>query len=335
MKLGQKIALAAGVLLLGWLVYRIGPGTLWAQLSQLSWGFLLLLGVHVFTVLFNTLGWRCTLPPAARGIPLHQLAGMLIVGEAVNTLTPAAVVGGDLMRASLLGRRISLVEAVGSVGQVAMAQFMSQALFVLTGVPVVLTVIPEGGLRVGLAIFSAVLVGVLGLLLYLGWKPEGLSWIRRRCESVRWFRERWTAPGSRWRALADETLGALRTRPRDYAAAVGFAFLAWQTGAVEVFLVLRLLHAPVSWKGAFVIEVLTVALEGATFFVPAKMGTQEGGQYLIFLALGLDPVKGVTLGFVRRLRAITWAVAGLAVLGTHRAGRAQAPLPRPSDSTPR
>lgn len=323
MKLVEKLALAAGVVLLGWLVHRIGPGALFAQLSQLSWGFVLVLAVHGVTVLNNTLGWRFTLPPDQRGIPFFHLAGLLIVGEAVNALTPAAVVGGDLMRASLLGRRMPLVTAAGSVGRAAMAQFLGQALFVLLGAPLVLTVVKDGGLRVGLAVFCSVLLAAIGLLLYLGWSPEGQRRIRGRLEKIAWFRARWTAPGSRLRALAEETLGSLRSRPRDFAFSVGLSFLAWQMGVVEVFLILRLLRAPVGWKTALVIEVLTVTIEGILFFVPAKMGTQEGGQYVIFLALALDPVKGVALGFTRRLRGLAWAVVGLAVLAAHQSGRAQ------------
>lgn len=334
MKLVEKVALAAGVVLLGWLVYRIGPGALWAQLSQVSWGFLLVLGLHGVTVLINTLGWRVTLPPQRRDIPLFPLAGMLIVGEAVNALTPAAVVGGDLVRVSLLARRVPLETAAGSVGQAATAQFLSQVLFVLSGVPLALAALPGGGLRTGLTALSAVLLVVVALVLYLGWSREGLGRIRRRLEAIGWFRARWTAPGSRWRAFAEETLGGLRNRPRDFALSVGFSFLAWLLGIVEVFLILRLLKAPVGWAAAFVIEVLSVAIEGTLFFVPAKVGTQEGGKYVIFLALGLDPVKGVALGLIRRLRGIAWAAVGLAVFGALQSGRAQ-PQPIPPAASPR
>ena len=334
MKLVEKVALAAGVALLGWLVYRIGPGALWAQLSQVSWGFLLVLGLHGVTVLINTLGWRMTLPPQRRDVPLFPLSGMLVVGEAVNALTPAAVVGGDLVRISLLARFVPLETAVGSVGQAATAQFLSQVLFVLSGVPLALAALPGGGLRMGLAALSAVLLVVVALVLYIGWSREGSARIRRRLETIAWFRARWTAPGSRWRAFAEEALGGLRNRPRDFALSVGFSLIAWLLGIVEVFLILQLLKAPVGWATAFVIEVLSVAIEGVLFFVPAKVGTQEGGKYVIFLALGLDPVNGVALGFVRRLRAIAWAAVGLAVFGALQSRRAH-PQPIPPAASPR
>ena len=105
--------------------------------------------------------------------------------------------------------------------------------------------------------------------------------------------------------------GAFRSRPRDLAAAV-FCFLgAWSVGVVEAWLILGFLRAPVSWGTAFAIESLSVLIETAFFFVPAKMGTQEGGKVAIFAALGLGAAKGFSMGFVRRLRELAWAFAGL------------------------
>jgi uncharacterized protein (TIRG00374 family) len=323
MKLFEKISFAAGVALLGWLVYRIGPATLWGQLSELSWGFLLVFGLHTVVILFNTLAWRVMLPPARRRIPLGLLGGMLIAGDAVGAVTPTAVVGGDLVRISLLGRRVPLEAAVGSVGLAAMARFVAQALFVVCGAPFVLTTIQDRRVQAGLVVLSAAVLLAVSFVLYLGFSPEGLARIRRRFERFEWFRARWNAPGSRWRAFADETLGSLRSRPGDFAQAVGFSWLAWLTGIVEVFLILSLLKAPVLWRTALSIEVLSVTIEGVLFFVPAKMGTQEGGKYVIFLALALDPVKGVSLGFIRRLRDLAWAALGLAVLGAFQSGRAR------------
>jgi hypothetical protein len=61
--------------------------------------------------------------------------------------------------------------------------------------------------------------------------------------------------------------------------------------------------------------VLAVLIEGAFFFVPARVGVQEGGLYTIFFALGLDPAKGFSLGLVRRLRELVWGLVGLIILG--------------------
>ena len=83
-----------------------------------------------------------------------------------------------------------------------------------------------------------------------------------------------------------------------------------------------MLKSPVDWRQAFSIETLAVTIEGILFFVPAKMGAQEGGKVLIFKAMGLDPATGLALGLVRRVRELAWAAIGLCLLGV--LSRAQA-----------
>ena len=69
-------------------------------------------------------------------------------------------------------------------------------------------------------------------------------------------------------------------------------------------------------------ETGSVLIDGILFFVPAKVGTQEGGKVFLFSALGLDPARGLTVGVVRRIRELVYAGLGLAALAwlTARAG---------------
>jgi hypothetical protein len=78
---------------------------------------------------------------------------------------------------------------------------------------------------------------------------------------------------------------------------------------------LWLLDVPVSVARALMVEVLSVAIDATLFFVPGKLGTQEGGKVLIFSALGLDAAKGLSLGVLRRIRELAWALVGLVILG--------------------
>ena len=83
-----------------------------------------------------------------------------------------------------------------------------------------------------------------------------------------------------------------------------------------------------SWRTALAVETGAVLLDGILFFVPAKVGTQEGGKVVLFAALGLDPARGLTVGIVRRIRELVYAGVGLLALGwlSARADAAVAPL---------
>ena len=79
-------------------------------------------------------------------------------------------------------------------------------------------------------------------------------------------------------------------------------------------MILAWVGGPVDWQTALALEIGSVLIDGILFFVPAKVGTQEGGKVLLFAMLGLDPARGLTVGVVRRIRELTYAGLGLAVL---------------------
>jgi uncharacterized protein (TIRG00374 family) len=310
----ERIGFAAGVLLLAWLLYRIGPAALLANLSEVGWGFLVVLALHGLTVLFNSLAWQRVLPAGHR-VPLPLLARMQIAGDAVNAVNPLGVVGGELMRVRLLSRVLPVSAATASVGLVATAQFVSQILFVLSGTPLTLHWITDPGIRRGLLVLCLLLLLLFGLLLWLALSESAFAAIRRRLGGIQWLRKRWAAIPERWKKTEHDTLEVLRERPRAFVTAVGITFLDWQLGVIEALVILRFLRQPVGFPQCYAIELLSVVIEGVLFFVPAKIGTQEGGKVLIFLAMGLDPAKGLTLGVIRRLCGLFWAGVGLGLLG--------------------
>lgn len=314
----QRLALLAGLLLFVWLIFRIGPGVIGRNLARVGWGFALVLALETVTLAFLTLGWRRTLPPGQR-VPWPSLVAMRLAGDAVNALAPAAVVGGEAIRAGLLSRFLPAAESLASVGLAAMTQFLAQVLFVGLGA----TVAPAGTLQPRLRLLGLALLAGLFLFAAL------LRRISRRRETpprpigrllVRLGR---TLGGSAsgedfWRDLRRNVFGAIRERPGDHILSVLFFFCAWLVSIVEVGLILRLLGIPVLPGMALSIAVLLVLVEGVLFFVPGRVGVQEGGLYAIFLALGLDPAQGFSLGLVRRLRELVWGLVGLTILGVYR-----------------
>jgi hypothetical protein len=281
-----------------------------------GWGFALIFALQTPWFLANGLAWRQMIPPEQRAaIPLSFLTAAMVSGDAVNAVTPTAVVAGSLVRVGLLRRRVPTATAIGVTTLGAMTQFSAQILFVLTGIPVVLGLTADPGLRTGLVVLFAILCLGLGLMLGLAWSPGFWRLLQGRLDRWAWWRRFRAGREESWAALDEATLGTLRRRPRDFLLGVGLYYAGWLVGAVEARLILFLLNVPVTWCQAFAIEALSVAIEAILFFVPAKMGTQEGGKYVIFAALGLDPAKGFALGFVRRLRELAWAAVGLGIYG--------------------
>jgi uncharacterized membrane protein YbhN (UPF0104 family) len=87
---------------------------------------------------------------------------------------------------------------------------------------------------------------------------------------------------------------------------------------MEVYAVLWLLGAEPSLLLAFLIEALTKVVNIAGSFVPANVGTYEGGNMFILTVFGLPGSTGLTLAVIRRLRALFWSALGLLYLAALR-----------------
>ncbi len=310
----EKASFVLGLLMLAWLIVRIGPERVGRNLADLGWGFALLFVLQAIPYLLLTISWRLMLPPG-HGVPLTVLWRMLVSCEAINAVSPVAVVGGELMRVSLLSRRVPAEDAVSSVTLAAMTQFCAQILFVLSGVPIALGFLPAGALHEGLVVIAEILAALFGALLFLGFSPAAHRWFAGAADRSSVVRAIARRIPPAWSEAIPRSASALRERPVRFAMSVGASLLYWQMGALETYLILRFLHAPVAAAWAYGIEALAVVIETLLFFVPAKMGTQEGGKTLIFLVAGLDPAKGLALGLIRRIRELAWAAVGLGLLG--------------------
>lgn len=310
MKALERVILVAGLALFAGLVYQIGPTSLLRDISLIGTGFAFIFGQELLAFLFNTLGWRYAIRPTPRRVALWDLLGMRIAGDSINYITPSASIGGEFVKGRLLQRRIPAVEAVGSVSLAVINQFLAQIIFVLVSIPFFAKQMLAPAIAPLAVSVCGFVVLVCAALLYLGWHRDLFQ--RTHAFMVRrgWFRH-WTTNAQVWRKLDENIFGSYWQYPRDHALSVLFFTLGWSMGVVEIRLILYFLPVSAGWATAVVIEALSILVDMAFFYVPAKIGTQEGGKYFIFLLLGLSPESGFVLGVVRRLREISWAFLGL------------------------
>lgn len=312
----EKLLLVAGTILFFVLVYRIGAGKVWENLWLMGWGFVPVLGQELVAILLNTRGWRWSFPPPRPTIRPATLIAARLAGDAINNLTPTATVGGEVIRVRMVERRVGATNAWASVAISRISHSTAQILFIVAGLAIVLgeTPLPDG-VRKGLYVFLVLLTSGVGLAVVL--QRRGmfvtLASVARRI-GLR-------LPSRFMASLAklDTEVVRFYQQPTAFLKSTCFFFLGWLMGVVEVRLILHFLGVEGGWHAAIMIEVLAQALDAALFFVPARAGTQEGGIVLIFTLLGLPPAKGLAMAIIRRLRQLSWALAGLIVLSHHRA----------------
>src|SRR5262249_343420 len=299
----------------------IGIDGLARDLSTIGWGLAVVVLIEGLSVLFNTTGWALAFPPGERTAGGGRLLGLRLAGDGVNYLTPSASVGGELLRIRLLAGQGPSSVTWASVWVAKLGQTAAQLSFVCLGLAVVLPrfthLSPWVGGLAGIGV--AVLAGSALVWLVSRGFWAALGGVARRLALARFLPGAGSDPG-RHMDLALGGLGGARVVagrgwfPRG-GGVVGCCLGGWAVGALEIYVILAWVGGPVDWQTALALEIGSVLIDGILFFIPAKVGTQEGGKVLLFAMLGLDPARGLTVGVVRRIRELTYAGLGLAVLG--------------------
>src|SRR5277367_5485210 len=103
MKSFQRILLTIAAATFVFLLWKMGPVEIFKHISQVGWGFLLILGQEIVAHCFNALAWRYAFTAEASGYySFMELLKLRIVGDGVNYLTPSGTIGGEVVRAILL-----------------------------------------------------------------------------------------------------------------------------------------------------------------------------------------------------------------------------------------
>ena len=129
-------------------------------------------------------------------------------------------------------------------------------------------------------------------------------------------------------AIQGQIADFFRDHPGRFALSIAFFILGYAWGIVEVLLVCHFLGVPLGLLLATGVEVLSTMIDGMTFMVPAKIGTQEAGKTAIFAGLGLGAGAGFAFGAVRHLRELVWAAGGLMLYTFQQRGLSSAEPPK-------
>jgi putative membrane protein len=305
--------LIAGLVLFAVLLHEIGARTVVANVRTVSWGISLIVLQETLAIAANTLGWRYAFPWPPPPIGFLPLMAARLAGDAVNYVTPTATLGGEFVRVRLLRERIPTTAVVASVAIAKLTQTVGQIAFVVVGFLFVLDDTPlPASLRHGLMIGIFVLTVLACMMLAM--QRRGLFAPLLRALHAMGLPEYSPGIAGRVQRLDDEIARFYQQAGWGFVRSSLCFFVGWALGVLEAYLILFFLRLPVSLAMAVAVEVFSTAIDAMLFFVPGKVGTQEGGKVLIFTLLGLDAAKGLSFGILRRIRELVWAGVGLLIL---------------------
>jgi glycosyltransferase 2 family protein len=301
-----------------WFLRHFGPGEVLHYVRLAGWGLLLTITLEALARFANTLGWRITIENCPRDLSLSEMFVARIAGEAVDYTTPSAQLGGQFVMALMVRRKLAMAVGLTTVIVASLAEAVGQIGFI------------SGALLFALPAEAK--------LHHLFW-PVMSGLIIAIALAAIFFVVQLKHPFSMlWKAAARLDMPALASPEMKIAAAEADGLLidfyhnhrlrllgscacylvAWSLGPLEIFILLRLLHQPATWTVALMVEAVGLLIERATFLVPAKLVSQEGGKALILSMLGYAANVGFAVGFLRRIKELVWVLFGLTGLAIHR-----------------
>ena len=298
--------------LLGYLVFRSGPGAVWKQLQAVGWGFALVILLGGLSQLAKTCAWRQAFTCDISGLSWSRSFVAQLISDGIGQFGVAGKVVGEGTRISLLGRAVPLSNALSA-----------------------------GAIDGALHTFSAVVVTVLGISAILMIGPVSVRWrvyatllivalVSAVILAAVALRNRWQLVGHATRAIgrlprlntwvsdkqpiidsAEDNLLSFRDEaPGAFWATLIFNLLWHMLAVLEVYIILRFMGAGFTAGGAFIVESLTKVINLVGALNPGNVGTYEGGSMLIAKMFGVTSTTGLTLALCRRARTVFWAGVG-------------------------
>jgi putative membrane protein len=310
--------LSIGVLLFIGVLASQGLPAVMGSLALAGWGLLLVALFHLLPLALDAWALRVLFGGAVAGRMREALLARW-AGESANSLMPAGQLGGPVLMAHQLARRgMPMPEAAAAVTVSTTLQTVAQIAFALTGVVLLgahATAISQHTLWTSSLVASGLLalqVGGFYLLQRRGFFAKLMRTVNRFAG-----KRDWSGLLNQAEAI-DRSVQGIYGRAGPAAGSFLLSLLGWLVGTAEVYLILVLIHHPVSWVDALLLESLGQAIRGAAFAIPGALGVQEGGYLLLAPVVGLPPEAALALSLAKRTRELLLGLPGLLYLHVSR-----------------
>jgi uncharacterized protein (TIRG00374 family) len=309
------ICLLLGALLLAIVLGHADLGEAWAGAVRIGWGMAAVLGLYFVAFAIDSFTWQLAL----LNVPLdaawfYRTWKVRMVGEAFNTLIPAAGFGGEPVKAYLYHKHygVGYLEGYASlilgktVNMIALVVFLAAGFALMLGSPA-LAATHKTAAGVGLAALAA------GVSLFFAVQRLRVSTLAGTWIGRRRFGRRLKSVLHHVREMDERLFRFYALHRGRFLAAVLLALVNWLLGAAEIYLAMLFLGHPVPATDAWIIEAVAQLARAGSFFIPAHVGAQEGAFFVVYAALTGSPTLGVAVAFVRRFREALWLAWGFAL----------------------
>ena len=313
MRWGQAVALVVGLAALAWMLAAVGFERIGHSVALGGRAVPVAVAIHAVQLFLAGLAW---FEVVGRGVaePLglrgRDFARVRWIREGVNSLLPAAHIGGQVVGVGLLvGRGLAPVRAVVGTILDVVVEVTAQLAVIVIAVGLLFSLRggqQDWGVWVGAGVaVVAVIVGGIVVALRVG----ALRWVEAALQRAA---ARWPAMEGQWSLTGlNSVLLERQADRRAMARAVLLDMVSWSMGALEVWAILWAMGVSPGLASCFVIESLAMVARSAGFAIPGAVGIQEGGFVLACGLFGINAEIALALSVLKRLRELVVASAAV------------------------
>lgn len=303
-----------GIVLLVHLVRRFGVHELYQTMLQVGPNIGWVMGIPLFWNLAHTLGWYFVLEETGNHISFWQLLRLKLIGETVNTITPISFMGGDPVRIYFLQKNMPGTLSTASVILDRTMQSFAVVIFVLIGLVVAWfqLLLPSEWKYA----FPMLVLFMMALVwFFIHRQKKGIFDFLSNGLTRFGFKKHLTESIQNNIDVIDERISRFyHHSPKRFVIVVVCHLLGRFMGMIEIYIIASFLQLPLGLTGALFLATLTVLVNLVFVFIPGSMGVLEGAYGALLHLMEFNPLSGVALQLVRRLRTLCWVLVGLLLM---------------------
>ena len=307
-----------GVLVLAFMVYKLGVKTIYENLRNTGWWFIPIFGIWIIVYFFNA--WSLNIiitdgTPESKKVKISQLMKLTISAYAINYMTPLSI-GGEPYKALKLKDDLGTHKATSSVLLYVMMHYVSHFFFWLISIPVFIFIMPEVSGVIQIVLWAVFLSCVMLILWAYSVFTKGVI------KNALSIATRFPFVGRKIRLYRDKNQHHLNemdllisdlytNRKKDFFASLFVELISRYISCFEVYFMAIPLAFDLSFIQSYLIVSIATLIANIFFFAPMQMGTREGGFVLATTTLALPAGIGVYIGLCTRIRELFWIMIGV------------------------
>ena len=299
MKKAQLAIALVAITLFAWVLVHIGFASLVEQLKALRSALPIVLGLSLLRLFLQSIAWSDSLKGEQVSVGIPKLAAVRLAGQSMGYLTVLGPMISEPMKIKLLGT---------STEPTVTATFLDNGVYWFTSALLLIVGVVSLPFIAAHATTSHLIPAIVALALMV-------SVIARRNPILSGVVRALGKKAPSWLARAEQfesSIRSYRVRQPELVRRMFWIDMACQALiASEVVIVLWSLHLPIHFLTVLGIEGVTRGLKMLSGWIPARLGSDEGGAISAFALTGLSPTLGLALALTRRVRDLLWAVIGI------------------------